>query len=243
MDNIITKIYLVENCYGDPNKVYVGKTSLKYGRKSQHVKTFGNQIIYTYIDNIFSSNKKLWKPIESYWIEQFKQWGFEVLNKNTGGGGLQFITKESRKKMSKPRSSFPTGNKHGNYNKKRLQFPKGIRHNNFNKPKPLRTLEHRKNISKAKKGKSLTHDKTWGENISKGKTGTFSSKSKPVKIINVINNEIIIVRNAKEASKITGISASKIRNLINNNSSNVYKDFIFQLNSHIYNKKYNLDVN
>ena len=33
----ITYIYLVENCYGDPNKVYIGKT--KNSRKTQHQKT------------------------------------------------------------------------------------------------------------------------------------------------------------------------------------------------------------
>jgi hypothetical protein len=45
---------------------------------------------------------------------------------------------------------------------------------------------------------------------------------------NITNNEIIIVRNAKEASRITGISASKIRNLTNK-VSNSYKNFTFEL--------------
>jgi hypothetical protein len=31
----ITKIYLVENCYGDPNKVYIGKTI--NSRKKVHI--------------------------------------------------------------------------------------------------------------------------------------------------------------------------------------------------------------
>ena len=78
----LTKIYLVENCYGDPNKVYIGKT--KNSRKKDHVKTYGPQIIYNEIDEIHSLNRKDWKPLETYWIHQFKQWGFEVMNKKIG---------------------------------------------------------------------------------------------------------------------------------------------------------------
>lgn len=81
----ITQIYLVKNCYNDPNKVYIGKSC--GSRKSPHKKTFGTNIVYTYIDSINSLDKKDWKPLESYWIEQFRQWGFEVQNKNEGGGG------------------------------------------------------------------------------------------------------------------------------------------------------------
>jgi hypothetical protein len=89
----ITQIYLVENCYGDPNKVYIGKT--KNSRKANHKRIFGSQILYTYIDEVESLNRKDWKPLESYWIHQFKQWGFEVMNKNEGGGGVEFMTQES----------------------------------------------------------------------------------------------------------------------------------------------------
>jgi hypothetical protein len=85
-----TKIYLIENCYGNNNKVYIGKT--KNSRKIAHAKTFGNQITYTYIDEISSLNREDWGPLESYWIEQFRQWGFEIMNKNKkGGGGPEFV--------------------------------------------------------------------------------------------------------------------------------------------------------
>lgn len=80
----ITKIYLVENCYGDPNKVYIGKT--KNNRKYNHSKTYGSQITYTYIDEVNSINHSDWEPLETYWIEQFKQWGFQVMNNKTAGG-------------------------------------------------------------------------------------------------------------------------------------------------------------
>jgi hypothetical protein len=239
----ITRIYLVENCFGDPNKIYIGKT--KYSRESIHRRTFGAQITYTYIDEVEGCKKEGWKSLEIFWIEQFRQWGFELMNKNEGGGGPTSHTEETKQKMRHPKSStlnmygtkpnscksrshFPKGSDNGNYGKLRSYFPKGLEHGNYKKSKPLRTQEHKKNISGAKKGKSLTHNKIWNENISKGKLGIFTSKSKPIKVTNITNNEIIIVRNAKEASRITGISASKIRNLTNK-VSNSYKNFTFEL--------------
>jgi hypothetical protein len=96
----MTKIYLVTNCYGDPNKVYIGKT--KNSRKNDHIKTYGSQIIYIYIDEINSLDRKDWGPIESYWIEQFRQWGFEVVNlRKKGGGGPEFQTEEAKRKIQK----------------------------------------------------------------------------------------------------------------------------------------------
>jgi hypothetical protein len=94
----MTYIYLVENCYGDPNKVYIGKTIKS--RKQAHKLTYGQQITYTIIDQIDSLNHKDWKPLESYWIEQFRQWGFDVLNQNGGGGGVQKHSNITKDKMS-----------------------------------------------------------------------------------------------------------------------------------------------
>lgn len=100
----ITKIYLVTNCYNDPNKVYIGKTTTS--RKSKHKYTYGNQITYDYIDEISSVYRKDWEPLETYWIEQFRQWGFEVVNKNKkGGGGTEFVSEETKEKLRKPKSN------------------------------------------------------------------------------------------------------------------------------------------
>ena len=93
----ITRIYLVENCYNDPNKVYIGKT--KDSRFSSHKRTYGKDIIYTYIDEIDSLDKKYWKPLEQYWIEQFRQWGFKIMNKNKGGGGPDFWTLDQKESI------------------------------------------------------------------------------------------------------------------------------------------------
>ena len=98
----MTKIYLVENCYGDSNKVYIGKT--KNSRIGSHKRTYGKNITYTIIDEIYSLDHKLWKPLESYWIEQFRQWGFELMNINKKGGqGPGIYSEESKIKMRKPR--------------------------------------------------------------------------------------------------------------------------------------------
>jgi len=87
-DNVITKIYLVKNCFNDPNKVYIGKTI--NSRENDHKKTYGKQIEYTYIDEIESMDRYDWEPIETYWIHQFMVWGFEVVNvKKSGGSGSE----------------------------------------------------------------------------------------------------------------------------------------------------------
>ena len=98
-----TQIYLVTNCYGDPNKIYIGKERSHkiLSREYNHKRTFGNQIIFTYIDKIDSWDYKLWGPLEKYWIEQFRQWGFNLQNGNKGGGGLSILSEEHKGKISK----------------------------------------------------------------------------------------------------------------------------------------------
>ncbi len=144
----ITKIYLVTNCYGDPNKVYIGKTI--NSRKNSHINTYGKLIEYTYIDEVDSFDRKHWMPLESYWIEQFIQWGFDVQNKNKkGGGGPEFISQETRHKMSLKRK------------------------------KQVMTKERNSKISDSLKGRSLSpsHRINIGESL---KGGTLPSLRKPI---------------------------------------------------------------
>lgn len=168
-----TKIYLVTNCYGDPNKVYIGKEKFpKKGniREYYHKKQFGENIISTYIDEINSIEKKDWKFLECFWIEQFRQWGFELQNKNIGGGGPSFLKQESKNKISKANkgNKFALGNK--------------------------QTKKTREKISKALKGKSkpegfgnlmrevrlgIPKPKGFKENLSKklkGRKNTWNSR-------------------------------------------------------------------
>jgi uncharacterized lipoprotein len=94
----MTYIYLVE--IGN-NQVYIGKTKNPTKRVSDHRKTYGGHIIYTVIDEINSIKREDWTPLEKYWIEQFRQWGFKIVNPNpNGGGGSSEWTKESKIKQS-----------------------------------------------------------------------------------------------------------------------------------------------
>lgn len=99
----ITKIYLVTNIDNDPNKVYIGKTI--NSRFAFHRRRFGSQITYDYIDEVNSLNHKDWKPLESYWILQFKAWGFNVVNKNDGGSGAEYYSEEIKQKLRGPKSN------------------------------------------------------------------------------------------------------------------------------------------
>jgi hypothetical protein len=92
----ITYIYLIELSSGE---VYIGKTVNPQSRKYDHILKYGQDIKYYVIDEIFSINSKDWKPLESYWIEQFRQWGFKIKNKNNGGGGPSKKSQESIQKV------------------------------------------------------------------------------------------------------------------------------------------------
>lgn len=93
------EIYLVENIDNNPNKVYIGKTKLSKRREKNHKDRFGKQILFSVIDEMDTDIKQEWKDLESYWIEQFKQWGFELVNKNKGGGGPETHTNSVRQKL------------------------------------------------------------------------------------------------------------------------------------------------
>jgi hypothetical protein len=83
----MTYIYLVEKCYGDINKVYIGKSVNPKSRKNQHLKKYGRSIRFTVVDQVPSNLSKDWKPVEAFYIQYFKFLGFEVMNQNNGGGG------------------------------------------------------------------------------------------------------------------------------------------------------------
>jgi len=112
----MTYIYLIQNCYDDPNKVYIGKT--KSSRKNAHKIKFGKNIMYNIIDQINSLDKQHWEPLESYWIEQFRQWGFILINKNKGGGGPITHSERTKEKMR-------ANNQKSEEYKQKLRKPKG----------------------------------------------------------------------------------------------------------------------
>jgi hypothetical protein len=129
----ITYIYLVENCYNDPNKIYIGKT--KNSRKGNHKKTYGAQIKYTVIDSVFSLDRKYWEPLETYWIEQFKAWGFIIMNtRQKGGSGPEYLTNEQRSKIKQAQT-----NKNHSYlytPERRLKISNSLKNKYFNRSGP-----------------------------------------------------------------------------------------------------------
>jgi hypothetical protein len=210
----MTKIYLVTNCYGDPNKVYIGKT--KSCRKSSHKRTYGEHISYDYIDETNSLNREHWEPLETYWIEQFRQWGFEVVNKRKkGGSGPEYRTEEFKRNLSHPFSDE--------------------RKNNMKKPKPkyfgpliseslkgrdislwsekIYTVERNKKISTSLKGRSLSP--THKENIGKARKGTpLPTKQKPTLQYDLKGNLIKEWDFAKQASIELGLNYQNINHCL-----------------------------
>jgi len=220
----ITYIYLIENCYGDPNKVYIGKT--KNSRKKDHQKTYGNNITYTVIDKVNSLDRKYWKPLESYWIEQFKQWEFEILNKQKGGSGVTHHSEETKYKMSLSRKGrkITWGDKIGksNTNKKHSEETK----QKMRKPKSVskKGIEHkltgikRSNETKIKQSLSLkgkTRSKEYKNKIS-------DIKSKPIDQFDKLGNFIQEWKSATEAASYMNKKASAISECCSGKRKSIY---------------------
>ena len=68
------KIYVLEK---NELPFYIGKAKNAVRRYHGHRRTFGLDIKLQIIDEVED-----WKFWESYWIEQFQQWGFILENKN-----------------------------------------------------------------------------------------------------------------------------------------------------------------
>jgi len=173
-----TKIYLVTNIDNNPNKVYIGKT--KSSRKSAHRCTFGSQITYNYIDQIDSLDQKIWKPLESFWIEQFRVWGFEVVNLNNGGSGPSFHSKETKSTMSKIRKGKPK--------------PKGFgERNSQDKTRNIKignSMRGRIQSEEEKQNRRIPKPKEFGDKISKALTGKSKSKEH---INNMMKNRLGVI--------------------------------------------------
>lgn len=113
---------------------YVGKTNNLIGRLSDHKLKFGRDII---IESIHITNKDTWRFWENHYIDLFRSWGFNILNKNYGGGGPTEHTQETKNKISqqlknKPKpegfkelaSKLRTGKKHTPESKQKISDTK-----------------------------------------------------------------------------------------------------------------------
>jgi len=169
---MITYIYLVTNCFENSNWVYIGKTINIKDRNYNHRVTYGEQIGYSIIDQIESLDRKDWEPLESYWIEQFRQWGFNVLNKNKGGSGPNFHTEDVKNRLKFPKpwvSKNRLGKKHTDVHKQNIT--KGL----MGKKQSKETIEKRSQKLKGQKRNDYTKklmseakqgiEITWGNSI------------------------------------------------------------------------------
>jgi len=117
----VTYIYVVTGIEGNSNKVYVGKTK-NTSRERDHKNKYGNGIEFAFIDYVESLERKYWQPLETYWIEQFNAWGFNVVNvKKKGGSGVEYHTEDTKQKIRA---------------KNLVSSRRGIDHHNFGKPNP-----------------------------------------------------------------------------------------------------------
>lgn len=185
-----TFIYLVENCYGDSNKVYIGKTI--NSREHAHKKTYGSKIKYTIIDEIESLSRKEWAFLETYWIEQFRQWGFKVVNIRTkGGSGPEFQTEESKINHSKKMKG----------RSKPKDF--GKNHSLKTKGKSRHTEESKNKISEKMKNHPSLYSKKRLKLISIG-------NSIPIKQLDLNNNLIKIWESQAEIQRVLGFPQPNI---------------------------------
>lgn len=93
---------------------YVGKThfslterlakhliSFENNRRTQWIKSLGSQGMKPIIELVEVVEEGDWVSAEQYWIEQFRQWGFELLNIHPGGKGgvISPQCRKSQKRM------------------------------------------------------------------------------------------------------------------------------------------------
>jgi hypothetical protein len=214
MEKRTAKIYLVENCYNNSNKVYIGKTI--NSRKYDHKKTYGDGIKYTIIDETDGIEYEKWEPLESYWIEQFKQWGFEIMNiRMKGGSGPLFHTLETKTKMSKPKPNTSEALK-GIPKPSVSEALKGISRPYVSKKfKGVKlTEEHIENLKKghSKKDKSFYKSEKW-----------LSCLKKPICQYNLNGDFIAEWTSVTEAAIILKIGQPNISSCLSGKQKTAYK--------------------
>lgn len=131
-----TKIYYLHK--GDDVPLYIGKSNRVQGRMGHHKKKFGENITLEIIDKVPINEWKFW---ESYWIEQFKNWGFNLKNKNKGGGGAtkQNFSIERGKKISKAHLGMSKSHKGKSFSKEHKAKIKATRGFLKNRPNTWQT--------------------------------------------------------------------------------------------------------
>ena len=108
-------IYYLEK---DNSIFYIGKTKNIRSREADWKREYGEDIKFYVIDEVEIEE---WKQWECYWIEQFKQWGFNLINQNEGGGGLDKHSDETIEKIRSKKIGIKQ-------NRTKIRKDKGLKH-------------------------------------------------------------------------------------------------------------------
>jgi len=214
----MTYFYLIENCLGDINKVYIGKTKIEGSRKNKHKTSFGKDIICTTIDFISSNDKKDWKPLESFYINYFKFLGFDVQNKNEGGGGCVKASLSMRMKISEKNKGKVRTEEH----KQNYRGPKSEEHKKnmslcrLGKPSPKKGKKSGPNLKlKLNKERNQKISNWASKNKEKLRLDRLGKNKKGCKILDVVNN--IIFDSKVLCAKYHSFNINKMRKLVDEN--------------------------
>jgi hypothetical protein len=96
----MTEIYYLTYNHEDI-PFYIGKSINCNSRLYSHKKVYGKNIKMVKIDKIKNDDWLFW---EKYYISLFKSWGFQLDNKNNGGGGSTKASKEKIEKLKNIKS-------------------------------------------------------------------------------------------------------------------------------------------
>ncbi len=190
------KIYYLHK--GDDIPFYVGYTKHLKNRLNDHRHKKGNGVEMIEIDECLEKDKKL---IETMYIQLFKSWGFQLENKNDGGGGPSFQNEESILKYKNWRKDKKPmlGKKQSEETKKRKSDAlKG-------KPKPEGFGDMMREVRLG-----VPKPKGFGDKISKANKGKASKKAKTVLQYDLQGNFIAKYSNTLEAAAKTNSNSSTI---------------------------------
>lgn len=87
-----TKIYYLHR--GDDIPFYVGKSRRHLERFENHKQAFGSNIEMEVISEV-----KNWRRWEKYYIKKYRDLGYQLENRNEGGGGADVVSQETIDKI------------------------------------------------------------------------------------------------------------------------------------------------
>jgi group I intron endonuclease len=178
----------------------------------QSLKVNGLKPIMRILDEVSESN---WSDTEKYWIEQFRQWGFELYNGNEGGIGSpgRKHTVEERAKMTQARYNElailayslngQLLSEHATAKEASIVY--GIKASAVSNCASHRGVSSVNGIMYRKKSEGAPSQEELDYAIA-----VRSEKKKPL-VINYNNGSGVVFKTVEEAHKITGLSHDFIR--------------------------------